>query len=151
MSEWKRWTKYWHTSSLSKCMHGRNHLPRPFKVSLHSVEILTHIKLIKMYPWQKPFAKIQGKCSFSENTGIHMWFDLGKSVWSQTCDIFSFLFDCCAHLERYILLKTPPELDHWFQSYEQLKLSQNNRKQKKIIPFSGFISQSMLPTSDWFH
>ncbi len=39
-----------------------------------------------------------------------MWCDLGKSVWSWTCDIFSFLFDWSSHLERYILLKTPPEL-----------------------------------------
>ncbi len=43
-----------------------------------------------------------------------------------------------------------PKLDHWFQSYEQLKDSQNNRKQKKCIPFSGSISQSMLPTSNCF-
>ena len=62
-----------------------------------------------------------------------LWCNLGISVRSQTCDIFSFLFNWSAHLERYILLKTPPELDQWFQSYEQLKDSQNiNRKQKKI-------------------
>ncbi len=60
---------------------------------------------------------------------------LGKSVWSQACDIFSFLFDWTAYLKRYILLKTPLESDQWFQSYEQLKYSQNNRKQKKFIPF----------------
>ncbi len=47
--------------------------------------------------------------------------DLRESVWSWTYDIFSFLFDWNAHLERYILLKTPPESDQWFQSYEQLK------------------------------
>ncbi len=49
-----------------------------------------------------------------------------------------------------ILLKTPPESDERFQSYEQLKDFQNNKKQKKFIPFfSGYISQSMcsrLPT-----
>ncbi len=28
------------------------------------------------------------------------------------------------------MLTTPPELDQWFQGYEQLKDSQNNRKQK---------------------
>ena len=27
---------------------------------------------------------------------------------------FSFLFDCSAHLERYMLLKTPLESDQWF-------------------------------------
>ncbi len=64
---------------------------------------------------------------------------------------FQFFFDWSAHLERYILLNTTPQSDQWFQSYEQLKDSQNNRKQKKFfIPFSGYISQSMLPTSDWF-
>ncbi len=80
----------------------------------------------------------------------YMWCDLGKSVWSRTCDIFNFLFDWNAHLERYILLKTPPESDQWFQSYEQLKNSKNNRKLKKFIPFSGYLSLSMLPTFHWF-
>ncbi len=79
-----------------------------------------------------------------------MWCNLGKSVWSQTCDIFSFLWDWIAHLERYILLKTPPELDQWFHSYEQLKDSQNNRKQNKFISCSGYISQSKLQTSNGF-
>ncbi len=76
-----------------------------------------------------------------------MWCDPGKSVWNRICDIFSFLFDWCVHLERYILLKTPPESVQWYQSYEHLKGSQNNRKQKKSIPFSGCISQSIHPTS----
>ncbi len=62
-----------------------------------------------------------------------MWCNLGKSVWSPTCGIFSFLFDWSAHLKRYILLKTPPESHQWFQSYDQLKDSQNNRKQKKCL------------------
>ena len=38
-------------------------------------------------------------------------------------------------MERYILLKRPPESDQWFQSYEQLEDSQNKRKQKKFIVF----------------
>ena len=79
-----------------------------------------------------------------------IWCNLENSVWSWTCDIFSFLVHCSAHLERYILLKTPHESDHWFQSYEQLKDSQNNRKQRKLIPFSGYIPQSILPTTYWF-
>ena len=62
-----------------------------------------------------------------------------------------FLFDSGAHLERYILLKTPPKSNQWFQSYEQLKDSQNYRKQKKFIPLSGYSSISMLPSSDCFH
>ena len=49
-----------------------------------------------------------------------MWCDLRKSVGTRTCDIFSFLFDWNAHLERYILLKNPFELvnapDFWLNS-----------------------------------
>ena len=40
-----------------------------------------------------------------------------------------------AHLEKYILLKNPPESDQWFQSYEQLKDSQHNRKQRNSFLF----------------
>ncbi len=58
----------------------------------------------------------------------HMWCDLRKSFWIRKCDIFSFLFNWSAHLERYMLLKTPPESDQWFQSYEQLEDSQNKAK-----------------------
>ena len=65
----------------------------------------------------------------------YMWWDLRKSVWNRTCNILSFIFDWSTHLERYILLKTPPESDQWLQSYEQLKGSQNNRKQKEICSF----------------
>ena len=36
--------------------------------------------------------------------------------------------------------ENPPESDQWFPSYEQLKGSQNNKKQKKFIPFTGWIS-----------
>jgi len=32
-------------------------------------------------------------------------------------------------LETYIFMKTQPESDHMFNSYEQLKYSQNNKKQ----------------------
>ena len=63
-----------------------------------------------------------------------MWCNLGKSVETRTCDISSFLFD-----GRYILQKTSLESVQWFQGYEQLKDSQNNRKQKKLISFSGYI------------
>ena len=64
-----------------------------------------------------------------------------------TCDIFSFLFDSSTHEKRYILMKTPPESDQWFQSYSKMKNSHKNRKQKKYVPFSGCISQSMLSTN----
>ena len=42
--------------------------------------------------------------------------------------------------------ENPPELDQWLQSYEQFNDFQNNRE-KKFITTSGYISQSMLPTS----
>ncbi len=60
---------------------------------------------------------------------VYMWYDLAESVGTRTCDIYSFLFDWIAHLERYILLKTSLKTFQWFQGYEQLKGSQNNRKQ----------------------
>ena len=75
--------------------------------------------------------------------------DQGKSVWNRPYDIFNLLFDLRAHLERYILLKTPPKSDQWFISYEQLKDAQNNRKQEIFRPFSGHISQSMLAAPDF--
>ena len=65
----------------------------------------------------------------------HMRCDLGNQVWSWTLWHFQFVFDWNAHLEWYILLKTPPEFDQWFQSYEQVKDSQNNKKQKEIHSF----------------
>ncbi len=37
--------------------------------------------------------------------------------------------------------ETPPESDQRFQRY-QLKDSQNNKKQKKLIPFSSYISRN---------
>ena len=65
-----------------------------------------------------------------------MWCDLGESVRCCTCDIFSFLFDWHAHLERYILLKTPLESVQWFQGYEQLKGFQNNRNSFLFLAIS---------------
>ena len=62
---------------------------------------------------------------FSENFNcVCIWRcdDLGESNGSRTCNIFSFLLDWNAHLERYILLKTPLELVQWFQGYDQLKI-----------------------------
>ncbi len=62
--------------------------------------------------------------------------------------ILSLFFLIEVLIWRCILLKTAPESDQWFQSYKLLKDSQN-RKQK-FIPVSDYISQSLLPTSDWF-
>ena len=51
------------------------------------------------------------------------------SVRTHTCDIFSFLLDWSAHLERYILLKTPLESVQWFQmsNWRVLRTIENNR------------------------
>ncbi len=50
-------------------------------------------------------------------------------------------------------MKTPPESDQWFQSYEQLKDSQNYRKQNKFILLSGYknvdIRQLTINTLDF--
>ncbi len=64
-----------------------------------------------------------------------MWCDLGESVGSRTCDIFSFLFDWSPHLERYILQKTPPESDQWFQSYNNWKILKTIQNKKEMHSF----------------
>ncbi len=107
---------------------------------------IAHIKFCFDY-----FCFLESCSIYFSHSNLNMWCDLEKSVWSRTCDIFSFLFDWIAHLKRYILMETTPKSDQWFHIYEQFKDSQNNRKQKAFISFSGYISQSMLPTSDWFH
>ena len=57
-----------------------------------------------------------------------MWCDLGKSVLRSNMWHFQFSLIEVLILERYILMKTPPESDQWFYRYEQRKDSQNNRK-----------------------
>ena len=64
-----------------------------------------------------------------------MWWNLGKSVWSRACDNLSFICDWSAHLERNILLKIPSKSDQWFQSYEQLKDSQNIENKRNLFLF----------------
>ena len=49
---------------------------------------------------------------------------------------FSVFYDWSAHLEKYILLKTPPQLNRWFQSYEQLKDCQQNKKNHSFLATS---------------
>ena len=56
---------------------------------------------------------------------------LKSNIW------FSVFYLIEVLIYRGILLKIPPEVDQWFQSHKQWKDSQNNRKQKKLIPFSG--------------
>ncbi len=75
------------------------------------------------------------------NLKSNMWCDLGKSVLSLICDIFSFLFD-------WNLLKTPLELDQCFKSYSNWKTLKTIENKRKSF-FSGYISQPMLLTSDW--
>ncbi len=64
-----------------------------------------------------------------------MWCDLGESVRGRKCDIF---------IQSSIWLKSSLGEVHFAQNptrigpkLQQLKDSQNNRKQKKCIPFSG--------------
>ncbi len=69
----------------------------------------------------------------------HAWCDLGELVGSRTSDIFSFLFDWNPHQERYVLLKTPPESDQWFQSYSNwkiLKTIENKRNSSLFLAVS---------------
>ncbi len=78
----------------------------------------------------------------------YMWCDLGQSVRSRTCDVFSFLFDWSPHQERYILLKTPPEPDQWFQSYSNWKILKTIENKRNAFLFLS-VSQnqcSRLPT-----
>ncbi len=79
----------------------------------------------------------------------NLWCNLGKSVWSWTCDIVRLVFDWIAHLERYILLKTPLESDQWFQSYEQLKDSQNNRKKTNETNFFFWLYLAIYAPDFW--
>ncbi len=66
-----------------------------------------------------------------------IWCDVGKSVWSQTWHFqVSFRLKCSFGGVHFADNST---------CYGQLKDSQNNKKQRKSYPFSGYISQSMLP------
>ena len=85
-----------------------------------------------------------------EKWPCYMWCDLGKSVWSRTCNIFSFLFDWSAHLERYMLLKTHLNRTSGSKVMSNWNILKTIANKKKKIPFSGYISQSMLLTFDWF-
>ncbi len=69
----------------------------------------------------------------SMNQTSQMWCDLGESVGSRTSYILSFLFDWNSHWERYILLKTPPESDQWFQSY--WKILKTIEKKRNVFFF----------------
>ncbi len=62
------------------------------------------------------------------NNIFHLWWDLKKSVQSQTCNIFSFLFDWHAHLERYILVKNPIWIRPVVPNLWAIEDSQNNKK-----------------------
>ena len=58
-----------------------------------------------------------------------------------------YLIDKSVHLEKYILLKAPPESDQWFQSYEQFKDSQNKTKEINSLVLAVSHNQcSRLPT-----
>ncbi len=81
----------------------------------------------------------------------YMWCDLGESVRRRTYDILSFLFDWSRHQERwYILLKTPPESDHWFQSYSEWKILKTIENKRNAFLFLAVSHNqcSRLPTLD---
>ncbi len=80
-----------------------------------------------------------------------MWWDLGESVGSRTRDIFSFLFEVLIRRGTFFLKKTS-----WIRpvvpQFKQLKDYQDNRNKRNAFLFLDiYISQSMLPTSDWSH
>ncbi len=55
-----------------------------------------------------------------------------------------YILDVIFHSKSYTLQKTSIKLDMSLQSYGLLKGSQNNRKQKDLLPFFGSISKSIL-------
>ena len=59
----------------------------------------------------------------------------GISRKSNACDIFNILFDWGPHLERYILLKTTPESDQWFQSYSNWKILKTIENKRNAFLF----------------
>ena len=52
---------------------------------------------------------------------------------------FQFLILLKCSFAEVHFTETLSESDLWFQNYQQLKDSHNKRKQKKSIPFSGYI------------
>ena len=79
--------------------------------------ILYHITIIqKVKDWYENIKNYKVVTGEYQRDGCNMWCDLGKSVGSCSGGIFSFLFDWCTHLDRYILLETPHESDQWFTS-----------------------------------
>ena len=69
-----------------------------------------------------------------------MWCDLGESVGSRACDIFSFLFDWSPHLGEVHFAENPTWIGPVVPMLKQLKDSQNK---KKCIPYSSCILQSI--------
>ena len=78
-----------------------------------------------------------------------MWCNLGKiSLKTNMWHIqFSIGLKCSFCIGTFCW---KPHLTSGSKVYEQLKDSQTLENKKKFIPFSGYISWSMLPTSNWF-
>ncbi len=111
------------------------------RIDFLSNETVTHLMGEKTRTLHKSNCFMKKECA-SNCYYVMRSSGLERSVGTRTYDIFCFLFDWSAHLERYILLKTPLESVQWFQGYEQLKCSQNNRKQLyKFIPFLDILFQ----------
>ena len=78
---------------------------------------------------------------------IIMWCDLGKSVWSRTCDIFSFLLNLIAHLGTFCW---KPHLNRSSGSkvMSNWRIRKTIKNKRNSLLCSGYISQwcSRLPT-----
>ncbi len=94
---------------------------------------------------------IQNIYHITSKRNTNMWFNLGKSVWSQTCDISSFLFGWNIMLiwRENILMETHQTSGSKVMSnWRILKTIENKRH--SFWHFSGYIWQSIMrPTSDW--
>ena len=109
---------------------------------------ILHCLVLLEFDWASLFMGQTHKKHMESQIHLNMWCDLGKSVWSRTCDVFQFSMCLkCSFGEVHFA-----ENSTWIgpvvsKLWAIIKDSQNSQK---ILFFSGHISQSMLPTSDWF-
>ena len=81
---------------------------------------------------------------------IHMSHDQGEWVTCRQFSILFFQYKSLVHLQCYILIQTPSQLNIWLQSYEQFFKVKNNVKHKNLSPLLACNSKSIFPTSDSF-
>ncbi len=92
---------------------------------MHDCQLLLQIESVNHINFHVIFVKWCDHISYN----LSKWCNLGKSVWSWTCDISSFLFWLKCLFGEVHFAENPSESDQWFQSYEQLTDSQNNTKE----------------------